>query len=139
MVPKFLMVPELEMKTLSSMVKVTPEFIVQVSPGFIVSLAVIVVLTENVLVLSSQASPIPSPSVSVWSGLVVSRQLSTESRMPSLSSSGSQALPSPSASVSSWSGLAISTQLSTLSGTQNQLLFDQMEFQVDFRLLKLEQ
>ena len=69
------------------------------------------------IVLSSQASPIPSLSASSCKGLAISGQLSLMSRTPSLSSSSSQAFPSPSPSVSSWSSLAIVGQLSLLSKT----------------------
>jgi len=82
------MVPKKPLVIEPSMVKVTPGFIVQILPGSNNPL-VIVVSSVNVLDPISQASPIPSPSVSVWSGLAVAGQLSTESRMPSPSVSGS--------------------------------------------------
>src|SRR3989454_1101219 len=59
----------------------------------------------------------PSRSVSAWSGLTTSGQLSTASRTPSLSSSGSQTSPRPSASESVWSGLNTRGQLSSASRT----------------------
>src|SRR5918998_880900 len=49
--------------------------------------------------VGSQASPVPSPSVSRWSALGTAAQLSSASSIPSLSLSGSQASP-PSATVS---------------------------------------
>ncbi len=61
----------------------------------------------------SQASPVPSESVSSWRGLAVKGQLSVASGSPSLSSSVSQASPRPSLSLSSWPGLASSSQLSS--------------------------
>src|SRR5262249_14759845 len=83
----------------------------------------------------SQASPRPSVSVSRWSALAISVQLSSQavvwpvrqvwsvvdpdaspsSRTPSLSSSGSQTSPSASPSLFAWLGLALFGQLSQAS------------------------
>src|SRR5690554_2412804 len=66
----------------------------------------------------SQTSPMPSPSVSAWSGLATSGQLSSGrpirlvSLIPSPSVSSSQASPMPSPSRSDWEGLTTSAQLS---------------------------
>ena len=67
--------------------------------------------------LGSQASPIPSKSMSDWPGFATNGQLSTPSRTPSLSSSGSHASPSASPSLFSWPGFGTVGQLSVASGT----------------------
>ena len=55
----------------------------------------------------SHASPIPSPSVSVWSELAVFGELSSASGIPSpsVSTPVSQISPTPSPSASAWLGL----------------------------------
>ena len=67
---------------------------------------------------SSQASPISSPSVSVWSSSTPG-QVSSASAVPSPSSSSSQTSPMSSPSVSSWSLFASSGQLSLTSRTRS--------------------
>src|SRR5437773_2708656 len=66
--------------------------------------------------VGSQASPIPSPSVSFWSALAVVGQLPAPLGTPSPSISGSHASPIPSKSVSVWSVLAVLGQLSSAFG-----------------------
>jgi hypothetical protein len=61
---------------------------------------------------NSPLKHLPSGSVSNWSGLATSGQLSGVLGIPSLSASSSQASPTPSPSLSSWPELGVSTQLS---------------------------
>ena len=61
----------------------------------------------------SQTSPIPSPSLSCWSALEVSGQLSLALAIPSPSLSVSQASPIPSLSESFWSTFSVFGQLSS--------------------------
>jgi len=76
---------------------------------------------------TSQTSPMPSPSLSVWATLATNGQLSQTLPKPSPSVSSwsllatvgqlSQALPKASPSVFAWSALATVGQLSTASRT----------------------